>query len=170
MDLANKGMDLLLHALHRLPDALEWKLTCFGIGPDLPTLKRLSHQLGLSRRVNFAGYKSDKASIWSQCHALVLPSLAEGCSLAMLEALSIGRPVFTTDAGGSSDWIRAGKNGDICAKGSITELSNMLQRSLESFNQWSQMGSTGQQIMQELYQANSETLILRTLGKAIAAE
>ena len=50
-----KGYDTLLHALHRLPATLHWRLEQIGGGGDLPKLKALATDLGLSDRIIWRG-------------------------------------------------------------------------------------------------------------------
>ena len=46
-----------------------------------------------------------------QCYAFVLPSYHEGTPRSVLEALSVGRPVITTDAPGCRETVKDGENG-----------------------------------------------------------
>jgi len=59
----------------------------------------------------FADFKSDVRDVikWSNC--VVLPSYREGTPRGLLEALSIGRPIITTNAIGCREVIKHGKNG-----------------------------------------------------------
>ena len=45
------------------------------------------------------------------CHAVVLPSLQEGCPYVVLEALSLGVPIVGSAVGGVPDLVRDGKDG-----------------------------------------------------------
>ena len=55
----------------------------------------------------------EKANIFNQSHIFVLPSLAEGQPLVLLEAMAYGLPVIATDRGAIKDCIINGENGYI---------------------------------------------------------
>jgi len=58
-------------------------------------------KMGLSQRVVLTGPVSEAGKYWlySHCKALVFPSLAEGFGLPVVEAMSLGKPVFLSDRG-----------------------------------------------------------------------
>jgi glycosyltransferase involved in cell wall biosynthesis len=71
-----------------------------GDGPERGALERLAGELAISDAVTFLGTRtSDLAGLYHQCDLIVQPSLREGLSLTLLEALACGRPVVTTDVG-----------------------------------------------------------------------
>ena len=74
-----------------------WTLDFFGKGPNEGALLDMIEFNGLSDRVAFRGHVDDVNEIWSQAHALVLPSRSEGFPLVLNEAAAGGRLVITTD-------------------------------------------------------------------------
>lgn len=94
----------LIEALARLPPiAREWKLVLLGTGPDLPELKRLTDTLGLAKRVLFAGFRADVAPFYAIADVLAIPSLSEGSSYVLLEAMAAGLPIVATRVGGNPE-------------------------------------------------------------------
>ena len=61
--------------------------------------------------VNLVGYVDDPREIMLQSDIYIHTGLNEGCPLAILEAMSIGLPVFAVNAGGNSDLITNNKTG-----------------------------------------------------------
>lgn len=59
----------------------------------------------------FHGKQEDVLPFIQQCFAFVLPSYHEGTPRSVLEALSVGRPVITTDAPGCRETVKEGENG-----------------------------------------------------------
>lgn len=59
-------------------------------------IKQIANQLGVSEKLKFLGAVSEEEKLWlyQQCEAFVFPSLAEGFGLPVIEAMSIGKPVF----------------------------------------------------------------------------
>ena len=76
-----------------------------GRGQLEPELKERVHRLGLSQRVHFLGLRQDIPRILAILNVFVLPSLSEGLSMAILEAMSAGKPVVATQVGGNVELI-----------------------------------------------------------------
>jgi glycosyltransferase involved in cell wall biosynthesis len=70
----------------------EMALILCGRGNQKADLERASIDLGLGDRVLFLGQVASPREVVRMCDALILPSLAEGLPLAVLEAASVGRP------------------------------------------------------------------------------
>lgn len=61
--------------------------------------------------IDFVGYQSDVRPFIHEASAVVLPSYREGVPRTLLEALSMGRPIITTDVPGCREVIVPGENG-----------------------------------------------------------
>lgn len=61
----------------------------------------------------------------------VLPSIIEGLSQALLEAMALGVPVIATRAGGNPELIQEGKNGFLFDEGDTTTLAQHLSQVLQ---------------------------------------
>ena len=107
-----KGISYLLEALASLP-SLPAPPHCIIVGDGIlrSALEQERDRLGLAERVHFLGHRRDIALILSALDLFVLPSLYEGLSLALLEAMSAGVPVVATAVSGSQEIIVDGKNG-----------------------------------------------------------
>lgn len=90
-----KCISNILHALNKLPD--DFHLLIVGEGREFRTLLQLVHKLNLSSRVVFAGYHEDLAKFYKNADMLVLASEREGLPTVMIEALSYGLPIVSTD-------------------------------------------------------------------------
>jgi glycosyltransferase involved in cell wall biosynthesis len=100
--LPEKRLDLLLHAVARLPmPKPEVLLEIVGEGPDRERLVQLAVSLGLSQRVRFAGRVESSAALWrllGGTRIVVHPSSREGFGLFPLEAMAAGVPVVACHA------------------------------------------------------------------------
>jgi len=99
------GLEPLLHALVRLPDA---RLVIGGSGWLRPRLEASASALGVASRVRFAGRidDADLLVFYQAADLVVLPSVAlEGFGLITLEALACGTPVVATANSGSTDVV-----------------------------------------------------------------
>jgi glycosyltransferase involved in cell wall biosynthesis len=96
----NKGLDLLIRALHVLPPDSRPELRLHG--PDWRSQKHvveaLVRELDLERWVYIGDpvYGDDKWELISRSAACAYPSRWEGCSMAVLEAISLGVPTLVT--------------------------------------------------------------------------
>lgn len=112
---AQKNQALVLSSareiLHAAPTA---RFVMVGGGPDEELLRRLASDLGVAQRVVFLGRRDDVPALLGASDVAVLPSLKEGFSNAVLEAMACGLPVVASDVGGNREVIDHGVNGFIC--------------------------------------------------------
>ncbi|OGS33820.1 MAG: hypothetical protein A2293_12175 [Elusimicrobia bacterium RIFOXYB2_FULL_49_7] len=103
-----------------------WHLDIAGSGPDQSALQTLTHSLGINGSVAFHD-QLDKApldALYADADLFILPSLNEGMSNALLEALSFGLPVAATDTGGSAELVNG--NGRLIEKDSPQAIQQVL--------------------------------------------
>jgi len=87
------------------------RLALVGDGLEQPRLEQQVDALHLAGRVVFTGDAPDVRPYLHAADAFVLPSLKEGLSNSLLEAMAVGLPVVATAVGGAPDLIRPGENG-----------------------------------------------------------
>ncbi len=99
---AGKNYGVLFEALALAPD---WSLVILGDGEGRAGLEAGASALGLAERVRFLGrVPRELVGRWlSACDAFVQPSLHEGLSLAVLEAMARGAPVLVSDIPANRD-------------------------------------------------------------------
>lgn len=91
-----------------------YTLTIGGDGPDLEELKSYAKKLELTD-VNFTGFLQGKAKVdcYRNGSVFCFLSYTEGMPNAVLEALAMGLPIVSSNAGGLGDILRDGENGFI---------------------------------------------------------
>jgi glycosyltransferase involved in cell wall biosynthesis len=99
-------LDAAVHVRRKLPDA---RFVLVGTGPLERALRRQARELRLEN-VIFTGARSDVPRIASSFDVFVLPSVYEGLSIALVEALSIGIPAVVTRTGGAIETVSDGLN------------------------------------------------------------
>ncbi len=107
-----KGLEYLIRGFAKFYSEVKTgQLVLMSDGEELDNLKRLVNQLDIEEAVIFNGVtEEDKIQrLLPRFHLFCLPSLYEGMSNAVLEALSCGLPVILTNTGGVKNIIK--KNG-----------------------------------------------------------
>src|SRR5947208_2411657 len=106
-----KGLDDLLHAARltaRDPEA-QFKIVFAGTGPLAASLVKTAIELGIQERVLFLGFRSDIGDLLAASDIVVLPSLREGLSISLLEAMAAGKPIVTTVISSNLEATQNGK-------------------------------------------------------------
>ena len=108
----DKGLEYLLQAvpyvIAQVPDA---RFIIASIGEEEKNLKQLARDLHIQSVVDFPGWVSNAAEFMKNTDIFTIPSLREGCSLSLLEALSFAKPVVAFRVPGIQEIIQNGKNG-----------------------------------------------------------
>lgn len=116
-------------ALQRRPDLRDrLRLVMVGDGPLRAECEQLLQQAGLSDLAWLPGERSDVPAVMQGLDLFVLPSLAEGISNTILEAMACGLPVVATDVGGNADLVADGVTGQIIAAGDVPAMAEALCR------------------------------------------
>jgi glycosyltransferase involved in cell wall biosynthesis len=82
-----------------------------GQGVLEPEVRSRATQLGLDGTVVFAGYREDATRVMGAFDLLAIPSQYDGLSIALLEAMSLGKPAVITRAGGNPEVVDDGEHG-----------------------------------------------------------
>lgn len=110
-----KGYDLLIPIIARLRnEGIDISLYILGEGEDCQKLEALNLELGTTECVHLLGYHTNPHAIVSKMDAFVCSSRAEGYSLVIAEALSMGVPVLSTNCAGPNELLADGKYGILC--------------------------------------------------------
>lgn len=125
---AQKGHRVLFEAIPQVPEAT---FLLAGEGPEREALGALAAQLGIAERVRFLGRREDVPQLLAAADVFVLPSLYEGSSLAVLEAMAAGTPIVSSAIGGTDELIEDGRSGLLVAPGDVAGLAAALRRVLD---------------------------------------
>ncbi len=119
-----EGFDLL-----KKRDPSKMELWIIGEGDESPELRKLVQDLGLHQSVKFFGRMAHEklTSFYGLADVFVLPSLNEGMSNTMLEALASGLPIVATVTGGTEELVSDGENGLYIEKESPADIALKLE-------------------------------------------
>lgn len=114
-----------------------------GSGPELDRLqKNVSHSPELRGRVHFAGTSHDVPNLLNAMDAFVLPSICEGMSNTLLEAMASGLPVLATRVGGNPEVLKD-DGGWLFAPGDTDTLAARLEELARDHKLRRQLGDAG---------------------------
>lgn len=117
------------------------------------------------RIIEYYGETDNVQPFLEQTTVYVLPSYHEGTPRSVLEAMSTGRPVITTDAPGCRETVVHGENGFIVPVRDAEALLNAMLRFLENPEMVTPMGAEGRRIAEEKYDVRKvNENIARILG------
>lgn len=109
----DKAHDVLLMALTDIPKAHLW---IAGDGPDKDKLKALARTLGVSDRVDFLGWRSDRADLFQAADICVFASRDEPFGTVFVQSWMHETPVVVSDADGPRQFVCDGEDGLIVPK------------------------------------------------------
>ncbi|MCB9626415.1 MAG: glycosyltransferase [Sandaracinaceae bacterium] len=122
----------LLRALALLPATVDARLVVLGDGPLRAELAALAEDLNVSSRVVFRGFVDDPTQWLRAADLFVLSSRWEGFANVVVEALSFGVPVVSTNCpSGPSEILEDGRFGDLVPVADPASLAHAIVRSQE---------------------------------------
>jgi glycosyltransferase involved in cell wall biosynthesis len=124
--------------------------------------------LGLAGSVFLAGFREDAMSIINAADIFVLPSLAEPFGLVLIEAMSLGKPVIATDAGGPREIVENGRTGLLVPPADPASLGAAICKLLLDGTLRTSMGDAGRERFEKHYTLpRMSAAIIETYRKAM---
>jgi glycosyltransferase involved in cell wall biosynthesis len=122
----------LIEAFAKLDPDRECRLAIFGDGPLHDALERHAVALGVRDKILFGGYSDDPAACYAMADVFVLSSLSEGFGNVLVEAMSAGVPVVSTDAPhGPREILADGRYGLLVPVGDAAALAAAIEKTLD---------------------------------------
>ena len=106
-----KGFDVLLEAFSRLPEQVAGRplyLLLLGDGKEFRALRQYAEALGLGGRIRMPGWRTDPLRFFALSDAFVCPSRDEPFGNVLLEAISLGQTVVSTQTVGAEEVLPKG--------------------------------------------------------------
>jgi glycosyltransferase involved in cell wall biosynthesis len=145
-----KGLRYLIEAASLIPDVRDRiRFVIVGDGVCRPELEALVREKGMNGCFQFMGFRSDSHLIMKTFDLFVLPSLSEGLSSAIIEAMSNSLPVVASDVGGIPELIQNGHNGILVPPGDAGKLALAIRQLAGDAETSRRMGEKGRKRVEE---------------------
>ena len=149
-----KGHGTVLNAvskiLYRNP-SLPLKLWIVGDGDDLEFFKLKAKSMGIADNVIFTGFRNDVSNILHSSDIFCLPSLREGLSIALLEAMSVGLPCVVSDIRGMRDIFQDNTEAILFSSENYDALALSLERLITSEGLRLNMGKSARMLFERRF-------------------
>jgi glycosyltransferase involved in cell wall biosynthesis len=158
---------LLLEAAHRLSvRGVPFQLVFVGDGEIRSDIEQLVARYNLRQSVQITGWLSGdrvRDEILA-ARALILPSFAEGLPVAIMEALTLNRPVISTYIAGIPELVHSGEHGWLVPSGDVESLVEAMELCLKATPELlSRMGRAGRERVRERHNVDTEATKLEAL-------
>jgi len=125
------------------------RLVFAGDGPLKGELATLSYDLGIENKVTFLGFRNDVSTILQAFDIFVLPSLQEGISLSLLEAMASGKPTIVTNVGGNPEVVMDDTVGLTTPPEDPEKLASAIMKIMKNRDSANKMGAFGRKRVEE---------------------
>jgi L-malate glycosyltransferase len=140
-----KNLPLLLEALTEVVRRSAANLILVGPGNDRQQLTELAGTMGIADRVQFVGAVDNPAEYLRAADVFVLPSVAEGMSNSLLEAMATALPCIVSGIGGNTDLITDHETGRLVMAPTAQAWSECLLEQLENFDAARRLGAAARE-------------------------
>ncbi len=108
------------------------RIVLLGEGPFRQELEQRARQTGLGDRIHFTGFRDKVPDLLAAFDIIAQPSISEGLSIAVLEAMAAGKPVVACDIQGNREVIESGVTGILTAPSDPGALATAMRFLLEN--------------------------------------
>lgn len=127
------------------------QLVIVGHGREERNLRELSENLGIDDRILFLQKRGDMQELYPLMDVFVLPSLNEGMSNALLEAMAMGSLVIVSDIEENQELVKDGVNGFVFRVGEEKELAQKIAYCRENMDTLSRQRSNAVSYVRSRY-------------------
>ncbi len=146
-----KGIQYLIQAATLLKKKFsDFRVLVVGDGPFRQELEELTVSTGMKGKIIFTGFRSDIPRILAAIDLFVLPTLEEGMSVAILEAMCSSKPVIASRSGGVPEVVNE-ETGILVEPGDSGELATAIGTLLSDAKARERMGNAGRQRIEECF-------------------
>ena len=142
------------------------RLALIGDGPLKAQCDAVLAEAGVRDLAWLPGERSDVADVMRGLSLFVLPSLAEGISNTILEAMACGLPVLATDVGGNASLVERGVSGELVPSGDVEVMARRIAALAGQPGQARRMGHAGRQRAEQRFSLSGMVAAYQRLYEA----
>ena len=131
------------------------RLVIVGDGPVRPSVEAAIREAGLEGQVWLAGTREDVSALMQSFDVFVQPSLSEGVSNTILEAMSTALPVIATRVGGNAELVVDGVTGALVSPGDDGSIAAAIERYFSQPTLALEHGAAGRRRIEERFSIQS---------------
>ncbi len=140
-----------VHLKKLVNDGFDIHLLIVGDGPLMTEIEQYIKDEDIDNVVELVGEVDDTSKQLRRMDIFVLPSLGEGISNTILEAMACGLPVVATNVGGNPELIRDGGTGYLVAPDDPVSMAKAIKRYLTDTDVGSRHGAAGRKLVEERF-------------------
>ncbi len=145
-----------IRALEMEPQLKEQiRLVLVGDGPLRKECQQLLNAAGLDQLAWLPGERNDVPEVMRGLDCFVLPSLAEGISNTILEAMASGLPVIATNVGGNADLVVVEQTGVLVPPADPESMARAIIRMAKQTDTRQSMALSGRRLVEEKFSMNA---------------
>jgi len=166
-----KGHRHLIEAVPTIIDRFpQTRFLFIGEGELKASLEEQVKKLGLEQQIIFAGIRQDVPEVLAAVDLFVLPSLWEGLSIALLEAMAAAKPIVATAVSGTNQVMISEKTGLLVPPNSSQALAEAILRILANPAQAQRMGRAARRHVIENFSAQKQATEHLNLYKKLLSQ
>ena len=149
-----KGIDTALQAVKILADkglADGLELNFYGWDYSEWDYRQMARELGVEQYVTFLSFEDNVLGVYQGAYCLLLPSVGEGLSNVLLEAMALEMPVIASEVSGTVEVVDHQKNGVLIPPGSPEALASAMELVLTKPELAFELGRQARRKVQEHY-------------------
>lgn len=167
-----KGFIYLIKACKVLKDkGIDFKCTIFGDGPLRKRLYKEVRELGLKEQIDFTGSinRADLIRLLGKSDIFVLPSVVtddgdrDGIPVTLMEAMSCGKAVISTNISGIPELVTSGENGILVPQRDITALATAIETLIRNVEKRYNLGIRARNRIRESFNIRKNTSVIAEL-------
>lgn len=152
-----KNQAVLVDAMDRVVEELPAaRLFVVGWGERESALRERVERHGLDDHVTVTGRVPSVTPYYALADAFVLPSLAEGLSVVLLEAMAAGLPIVASHIPGTTEAVADGDTGLLVPPDSVTELADAMVRMADE-DRRARFGENGRNLVSDRFDVRRTT-------------
>jgi glycosyltransferase involved in cell wall biosynthesis len=128
-----------------------------GDGPDEEMLRGLVNEMGLAQQVSFFSFTKQPELVFERIDITVMSSLyKEGLPNVLLESMSMGVPVVSTNLGGVPEVVIDGETGYMVTPGDVEGMAAGIQKLWSDQSAYKLMGENAREMMKENFDKETQ--------------